>query len=162
MRTVAILSALLIVGCAGEPELSCETVSPINGVTSQSEMALYADDIVARASELRSTLSKDRGLVGFSGTVAKGVAGTNSYAFAKDLRHLERLLALQTAREQATRNDGPPLVDPSQPWACEMLAVSVASLDQGQSAEQLLSNLKRIERYYGPEYPYRRNSGIPE
>ena len=160
MRRLSFLPIILIVtACAGEPELSCETVFPIEGVTSAPDMQVYADEIVDLASELNSDLSLDRSLAGFPGTITKRLAGTDAYTFSVELKQLERLVALQVAREQATRNDGLPLVNPKEPWACQMLAVSVASLDQGQSSDRLLRHIRRIEDYFGSEYPFREVSG---
>lgn len=155
----AILLAVLVSACADEPELSCVAVAPIHGVTPAAEMAGYADQIVTQASELHEKLSSDEGLAGFTGSIAKNLPGSDSRSFASELRQLERLVALQTAREQATLNDGPPLVDPSNPSSCQMLAVSIASLDQGQSTGQLLRHIKRIEGYFGPDYSFRESHG---
>jgi hypothetical protein len=130
---------------------------PIEGITPANEMSQSADHIIILTSALRRKLSADSSLAGFQGSIARKIAGTASYAFAVELTELERFVALQVAREQATINDGPPLVDPSQARACRMLAVSVASLDQGQSADHLLRNLREIEVKFGPAYPFREN-----
>ena len=144
-----------LAACGDVPELSCETLAPIEGITPASSMSYYADDIVERASSLHTMLASDRSISGFEGRIASNFSGTKSYEFVIELRELQRRLALQEARKQATINGGLPPVDPNQKLACEMLAVTAANLDYGQSTDQLLGNLKLIEKRFGPDYPLR-------
>ena len=154
-----ILFALAMVpwltSCADQPELSCVEFSPVEGPMSNQEMLVFPDEILDASEELFARVSRDPSLVGLSGTFDARCAGTKSYSVANEIAHLKRMMAYQTALEQAAANDGTPLVDVSDERMCELLAASVASIDQGQSSDQFLDNLKTIQMHFGPQYPYR-------
>ena len=145
----------MVAGCTDQPKLQCDIFGPIEGKSSSKDMLVFPDTITRDALELRLKLEEDESLAGFSGSVLSNFAGTTAYSFAVELNGLRRAVAFQTAVEQAHENDGPPLVDIADEKACALLADSVASLDQGQSAAQLGRHLEQVQDYFGPNYPYR-------
>lgn len=118
-------------------------------------MLLFPDQIVKVAAELRLELAENENLAGMLGTSMAKFPETDARSFSVELTELRRLVAYQVASEQAIRNGGIPLVNLADEESCAMLADSVASLDQGQSAEQLGGNLGRVEERFGPDYPFR-------
>lgn len=145
----------MLFGCSAAPELSCATFGPEEGTASPNDMLLFPDQIVKVAAELRLELAGNEKLAGMPGTSMAKFPETDARSFLVELTGLRRLVAYQVALEQAVRNDGVPLVNVADEKSCAMLADSVASLDQGQSAEQLGSNLGRVEERFGPDYPFR-------
>ena len=123
----------------------------------EESMRQFADDIVLQAAETERQITSNPSAVGFWGSINARFDGTTAIDVAVKLQQLRRSVALQVAREQALIGEGVPLVDPSKEWACKMLADSVTSLDQGQSAEQLLGHLRIVQERFGTNYSYRQN-----
>lgn len=147
--------AILIASCTEPVELSCDIFSLIEGEIAPTEMTIFPDAILESASELSEQVEADKSLVGFWGSFGSRIAGTEAYSLSVKIASIKRLLAYQTSLEQVVANGGKPLVDMSDDRICEVLAARIASVDQSQSSEQFLSNVKAIQAYYGPGYSYR-------
>jgi hypothetical protein len=140
--------SVLLCGCTDTDfKLDCKIPRDAAGnvVVSVAEFKEITELLISEIDLLKTELENDASLVGFSGSIARQFAGTESYSFALRMNTLRSAVARQKARELAMMNDGDTLLGTSQHWQCETFANSVASLDVGQSQKQLLENMEAIK-----------------
>ena len=152
MVLTAAFVSLALTGCAPDPasNLDCKVARESgNGVSvTAEELANGARAIAEDADQLRTQLSRSPSMAGFSGSVFKRISGTDTYTFAAQVAGLREKVARQVARQQAYFNDGDTLLPTTKDWSCRILADSVASLELGQSSDQLIINLKQVNQHF--------------
>lgn len=157
--TAALVGALLLLSsCNGghsDDELSCVSSPNLN----LEDRVLIAGDSRQRAligiGQVRKVASKAKtawfGTGALSDTFGR-IGGTEAITVRAEAKQLSAMVANQRAVDMVLSMDGNNLLPKDAGWACEKLAVSVASLDTGQSDEQFVRNFDVVEEYLRTVY----------
>ena len=147
----AVLALLFLTGCGGPPvhiECNIDRNSSGRAIVSPDVFAVLTADLVEDIDDARNKLTVDPALVGFRGAISRQFSGTDAHLFAMQMNLLRSRVARQKARELALANEGDTLLGTKHDWECKTFANSVASLDLGQSQNQLLNNLTETKAHF--------------
>jgi len=89
---------------------------------------------------------------GFGAKTISQIAGTESYGVAHSTEQLKTMIANAKAVDLWLGSNGKVRFVSNSTGICETLAVSVASLDLGQSDAQFLDSVQEVEKYFVRRY----------